>query len=149
MRSVKNYRTVTGAGIAALAVGATTLFGGVAVASAAPKDAVKVSASAHGHKGKPGARVTGEAAQKAIEAALAAVPGTADHAHETADGNYLVRVKTAEGKTVIVTLDKSFGVVKTQEQTSNGRDKGRDKDKHKHSGDTSKSDAKKDQKKTS
>jgi hypothetical protein len=145
MRSVKNYRTVTGAGIAALAVGATTLFGGVAVASAAPKDAVKVSASAHGHKGKPGARVTGEAAQKAIEAALAAVPGTADHAHETADGNYLVRVKTPEGKTVIVTLDKSFGVVKTQEQTSKGRDKG----KHKHSGDTSKSDAKKDQKKTS
>ncbi len=142
---MKNYKTVAGAGIAALAVGATTLFGGVAVASAAPKDAVKVSASAHGHKGKPGARVTGEAAQEAVKAALAAVPGTADHAHETADGTYLVRVKTPEGKTVIVTLDASFGVVKTQELTSKGRDNG----KHKHSGVTSESDTKKDQKKTS
>ncbi|HUM87385.1 MAG TPA: hypothetical protein PKH63_08720, partial [Actinomycetota bacterium] len=83
-------KTATGAGVAAFAIGATTLFGGAAIANAAPKDQTKVSAQTHKHAD----RVTGEEAQKAIDAALAEVPGTADHAHKTADGGYLVKVKT-------------------------------------------------------
>ena len=117
-------KTATGAGIAAFAVGATTLFGGAAIANAAPKDQTKVSAQAHKHAD----RVTGEEAQKAIDAALAEVPGTADHAHKTADGDYLVKVKTADGKTVVVTLNASFEVTGTKEMTR--KDKG-----GKHKGD--------------
>ena len=116
-------KTATGAGIAAFAVGATTLFGGAAIANAAPKDQPKVSAQAHKHAD----RVTDEEAQKAIDAALAEIPGTADHAHKTADG-YRVKVHTAEGKTVVVTLDASFEVTGTKELTS--KDKG-----GKHKGD--------------
>ena len=117
-------KTATGAGVAAFAIGATTLFGGAAIANAAPKDQTKVSAQAHKHAD----RVTGEEAQKAIDAALAEVPGTADHAHKTADGDYLVKVKTADGKTVVVTLNASFEVTGTKEMTR--KDKG-----GKHKGD--------------
>ncbi len=116
-------KTATGAGVAAFAIGATTLFGGAAIANAAPKDQTKVSAQAHKHAD----RVTGEEAQKAIDAALAEVPGTADHAHKTADGDYLVKVKTADGKTVVVTLNASFEVTGTKEMTrkdKGGKDKG-------------------------
>ena len=111
-------KTATGAGVAAFAIGATTLFGGAAMANAAPKDQTKVSAQTHKHAD----RVTGEEAQKAIDAALAEVPGTADHAHKTADGGYLVKVKTSEGKTVVVTLNSSFEVTGTKEMTR--KDKG-------------------------
>ncbi len=111
-------KTATGAGVAAFALGATTLFGGAAIANAAPKDQTGVSAQAHKHAD----RVTGEEAQKAIDAALAEVPGTADHAHKTADGGYLVKVKTSEGKTVVVTLNASFEVTGTKELTR--KDKG-------------------------
>ena len=111
-------KTATGAGVAAFAIGATTLFGGAAIANAAPKDQTKVSAQTHKHAD----RVTGEEAQKAIDAALAEVPGTADHAHKTADGGYLVKVKTADGKTVVVTLNASFEVTGTKEMTR--KDKG-------------------------
>lgn len=111
-------RTATGAGVAAFAIGATTLFGGAAIANAAPKEQTKVSTQAHKHAD----RVTGDEAQKAIDAALAKVPGTADHAHKTADGDYLVKVKTAEGKTVVVTLNASFEVTDTKEMTR--KDKG-------------------------
>ncbi len=117
-------KTAIGAGVAAFAVGATTLFGGAAIANAAPKDQTKVSAQAHKHAD----RVTGEEAQKAIDAALAEAPGTADHAHKTADGDYLVKVKTADGKTVVVTLNASFEVTSTKEVTR--EDKG-----GKHKGD--------------
>ena len=111
-------KTATGAGVAAFAIGATTLFGGAAIANAAPKDQTKVSAQTHKHAD----RVTGEEAQKAIDAALAEVPGTADHAHKTADGGYLVKVKTTEGKTVVVTLNSAFEVTGTKEMTR--KDKG-------------------------
>ena len=117
-------KTATGAGVAAFAIGATTLFGGAAIANAAPKDQTKVSAQTHKHAD----RVTGEEAQKAIDAALAEVPGTADHAHKTADGGYLVKVKTSEGKTVVVTLNSAFEVTGTKEMTR--KDKG-----GKHKGD--------------
>ncbi|HNL52303.1 MAG TPA: hypothetical protein PKL68_10145 [Actinomycetota bacterium] len=117
-------KTATGAGVAAFAIGATTLFGGAAIANAAPKDQTKVSAQTHKHAD----RVTGEEAQKAIDAALAEVPGTADHAHKTADGGYLVKVKTTEGKTVVVTLNSAFEVTGTKEMTR--KDKG-----GKHKGD--------------
>ena len=117
-------KTATGAGVAAFAIGATTLFGGAAIANAAPKDQTKVSAQTHKHAD----RVTGEEAQKAIDAALAQVPGTADHAHKTADGGYLVKVKTTEGKTVVVTLNSAFEVTGTKEMTR--KDKG-----GKHKGD--------------
>ncbi len=116
-------KTATGAGVAAFALGATTLFGGAAIANAAPKDNVKVSTQAHKHAD----RVTGEEAQKAIDAALAEVPGTADHAHKTTDGGYLVKVKTTEGKTVVVTLNSAFEVTGTKEMTrkdKGGKDKG-------------------------
>jgi len=117
-------KTATGAGVAAFAIGATTLFGGAAIANAAPKDQTKVSAQTHKHAD----RVTGEEAQRAIDAALAEVPGTADHAHKTADGGYLVKVKTTEGKTVVVTLNSAFEVTGTKEMTR--KDKG-----SKHKGD--------------
>ena len=117
-------KTATGAGVAAFALGATTLFGGAAIANAAPKDNVKVSTQAHKHAD----RVTGEEAQKAIDAALAEVPGTADHAHKTTDGGYLVKVKTTGGKTVVVTLNSAFEVTGTKEMTR--KDKG-----GKHKGD--------------
>ncbi len=117
-------KTATGAGVAAFAIGATTLFGGAAIANAAPKDQTKVSAQTHKHAD----RVTGEEAQKAIDAALAQVPGTADHAHKTADGGYLVKVKTTGGKTVVVTLNSAFEVTGTKEMTR--KDKG-----GKHKGD--------------
>ena len=116
-------KTATGAGVAAFALGATTLFGGAAIANAAPKDNVKVSTQAHKHAD----RVTGEEAQKAIDAALAEVPGTADHAHKTTDGGYLVKVKTTGGKTVVVTLNSAFEVTGTKEMTrkdKGGKDKG-------------------------
>ena len=48
-----------------------------------------------GHRG-PGEIVTGEDAQKAIDAALAVVPGTADHVHKDASGNCLVMVTTSD-----------------------------------------------------
>ena len=127
-------KTATGAGVAAFALGATTLFGGAAIANAAPKDNVKVSTQAHKHAD----RVTGEEAQKAIDAALAEVPGTADHAHKTTDGGYLVKVKTTGGKTVVVTLNSAFEVTGTKEMTrkdKGGKHKGGKHKGGKHKGD--------------
>jgi hypothetical protein len=112
---MSTIKTVTGAGLAAVALGATTIFGGTAIANAAPKDGAKASVTHQGHKAKRAPLVTGEEAQKVIDAALAAVPGTADHAHKTDAGNYLVKVRTAEDTTVIVTLNSSFEVTTTKE----------------------------------
>ncbi len=119
-------RTATGAGVAAFAIGATTLFGGTAIANAAPKDQTKVSTQAHKHTD----RVTGDEAQNrkdkggrervaitadekssAEAAALAEVPGaTVDHVHKKKDGTYVVEIRTADGKKQIVKLDGSFAV---------------------------------------
>jgi uncharacterized membrane protein YkoI len=64
--------------------------------------------------------VTGTDAQQAIDAALAAVSGTADHAHKTPTGEYLVMVTTSDGKRVVVRLDANFTVVDQQEFTGRG-----------------------------
>lgn len=110
---MKKISTITGAGIMAVALGAG-LVGGATAASAAPKDNAGPSLSGKGD------RVTGTEAQKAIEAALAAVPGTADHAHRTADGGYRVKVDSADGRTIVVTLDAGFLVTGQQEVTGKG-----------------------------
>ncbi len=119
---MSTIKTITGASFAAVAIGATTILGGASIANAAPKDGVKVAVSHKADKGKRAPLVTGEEAQKAIDAALAEVPGTADHAHKTDAGNYLVKVKTADGKTIVVTLNSSFKVTDTKEPTR--KDKG-------------------------
>jgi uncharacterized membrane protein YkoI len=64
--------------------------------------------------------VSGEQAQQAIDAALAAVPGTADHAHQAPDGTYRVMVTTSEGKHIVVSLDANFVVTGQQEMTGRG-----------------------------
>ncbi len=106
--------TIAGASVMTAALSAG-LVGGVTAASAAP-----ANKAGQNQNGK-GDRVTGAEAQQAIDAALAAVPGTADHAHKTADGGYVVKVDTADGKTVIVRLDASFVVTGQQEVTGRGR----------------------------
>lgn len=119
---MSTIKTITGASFAAVAIGATTILGGASIANAAPKDGVKVSVNHKADKGKRAPLVTGEEAQQAIDAALAEVPGTADHAHKTDAGNYLVKVKSADGKTIVVTLNSSFKVTDTKELTR--KDKG-------------------------
>lgn len=110
---MNKFATIAGASVMAVALGAGVV-GGATAASAAPKDKA-------GHsQDRKGDRVTGPEAQQAIDAALAAVPGTADHAHKTADGGYTVKVETADGKTIIVTLDASFTVTGQQEVTGKG-----------------------------
>lgn len=106
---MKKIATIAGASVTALAMG-VGLVGASAVA-AAPHDRTT-------HKAD---RLTGSEAEQAIAAALAAVPGTADHAHKTADGGYRVKVETAEGKTIIVTLDSAFIVTGQQEATGKKR----------------------------
>lgn len=117
--------TVTAASIAAFAVGASVA-GGIAAATANNDNATEVASTTGrfgmmGDRGMhgpgPGETVTGEDAQKAIDAALGAVPGTADHAHKTPDGNYLVRVTTSDGKQIVVTLNSDFVVTGQQELT--------------------------------
>jgi uncharacterized membrane protein YkoI len=122
---MKKIGTVAGASIAAFAVGATVA-GGIAIASAedsnpsgTPSQQGYGDPMGMGHRG-PGEQVTGEAAQKAIDAALAAVPGTADHAHKTPDGGYVVMVSTADGKRIVVKLDAQYAVTGQQEMTGRG-----------------------------
>lgn len=123
----KKIGTIAAASVAAFAVGATVA-GGIAAASASNDNTANTPAATQGqgpgemgergmHGRGPGETVTGEEAQKAIDAALAAVAGTADHAHKTAEGNYLVRVTTSDGKQIVVTLDSSFAVTGQQEMT--------------------------------
>lgn len=109
---MRKIATFTATGIAAIALGAG-LVGAATAASAAP-----LHQSDKGLHSRSD-RLTGEQAQKAIEAALAAVPGTADHAHTTVDG-YRVKVITADGTRIIVTLDTSF-VVTGQQNAGPGR----------------------------
>ena len=120
---MKKIGTVAGASIAAFAVGATVA-GGIAIASADDNSSTQDSATTGqagpmGMRG-PGEIVTGENAQKAIDAALTAVQGTADHAHKTPDGGYVVMVTTADGKRIVVTLDANFVVTGQQEMTGRG-----------------------------
>lgn len=98
--------TITGAGVAAVAVG-LGLVGAATVATAAP-------GGHHQNQDRQGTRVTGSVAQQAIDAALAVVPGTADHVHATADG-YRVKVQTVDGNTIIVSVDAAFVVTGQQE----------------------------------
>jgi hypothetical protein len=112
---MKKIGTVAGASIAAFALGAT-LAGGMVVASA---DSDAATDAAAPHRG-PGEVVTGADAQKAIDAALAAVPGTADHAHKTPSGEYLVMVSTSDDKRIVVRLDAAFAVIDQQEVTGRG-----------------------------
>ena len=117
---MNKFGTIAGASVMAIALGAGVV-GSATAASAAPKDKA-------GHsQDRKGDRVTGPEAQQAIDAALAAVPGTADHAHKTVDGGYTVKVETADGKTIIVTLDASFTVTGQQEVTGKGGKGGKDK----------------------
>lgn len=110
---MKKIATIAGAGVAALALGASVV---------SPAIAAPLHSAGHSQHGR-GDRVTGPEAQQAIDAAIAAVPGTADHAHKTADGGYRVMVRTSDGTTVMVTLDAAFAVTGQQEVT--GRGKGR------------------------
>lgn len=127
----KKIGTVAAASIAAFAVGATVA-GGITIATANNDNTSNSTATTANtsdtdgygpmgnrgmHERGPGELVTGEEAQKAIDAALAAVPGTADHARKTADGNYLVMVTTSDGKHIVVTLDSTFVVTGQQEMT--------------------------------
>ncbi len=135
---MKKIGTVTAASIAAFAVGATVA-GGIAIASADTDDTDSTtsmqqrgwgqgSGDMMGQRGPggmmgqrgPGELVTGEDAQKAIDAALAAVPGTADHVHKVADGTYRVMVQKEDGTRVVVTLDADFVVTGQQEMTGRG-----------------------------
>lgn len=112
---MKKIGSVTAASIAAFALGAT-LAGGMVVASADSNS----GGPQRGPHRAPGELVTGEDAQKAIAAATAAVPGTTDHVHKTPEGEYLVRVITADGKHVIVRLNAEFAVIDQQEMTGRG-----------------------------
>ena len=114
--------TIAAASVTAFAVGASVA-GGVIVANAAAPSKSSNSGANSDRRG-PGERVTGEDAQKAIDAALAAVPGTADHAHRTADGQYLVMVTTSDNKRIVVKLDANFTVVDQQEVTGTHRGPG-------------------------
>lgn len=123
---MKKIGTVAGASIAAFAVGAT-LAGGLTIATADTDSTAETPAAQGygpgpmGHRGGPGEIVTGENAQKAIDAALAAVPGTADHVHKDAEGNYLVMVTTSDNKRVVVVLDSAFAVIDQREMPAGGR----------------------------
>jgi uncharacterized membrane protein YkoI len=123
---MKKIGTVAGASIAAFAVGAT-LAGGLTIATADTNSTPSSDTPATqgygpgpmGHRG-PGEIVTGDDAQKAIDAALAAVPGTADHVHKDAGGNYLVMVTTSDSKRVVVVLDANFAVIDQREMPAGG-----------------------------
>lgn len=123
---MKKIGTVAGASIAAFAVGATVA-GGIAIASAEDNNTSTGSTTTTmmGRGGPMGMGghgeiVTGADAEKAIAAALAAQPGTADHAHKTPDGGYVVMVTTADGKRIVVSLDAQFVVTGQQEMTGRG-----------------------------
>lgn len=109
---MKRIGKITAASVTAFALGAS-IAGGVVVANA---DAPLAGTD---HR-PPGELVTGADSQKAIDAALAAVPGTADHAHKTPDGQYLVMVTTADNERIVVRLDADFTVVDQQEMTGRG-----------------------------
>lgn len=109
---MKRISTFTGAGIAAVAMGVSVL-GGATAASAHPVGHTQ-------NQDQRGSKVTGAAAEQAIAAALAAVPGTADHAHAATDGGYQVKVETATGKTIVVTLDANFAVTAQKEIRGKG-----------------------------
>lgn len=127
---MKKIGTVAGASIAAFAVGATVA-GGIAIATADDQGAATSSTTGSrfggpmsgpmmGEERGPGELVTGEDAQKAIDAALAAVPGTADHVHRLDDGTYRVMVRTTDGRNVVVSLDAGFAVTDQQEMGPGG-----------------------------
>jgi len=109
---MKKIATVAAAGLTTLALG-TGLVAAMPAASAA--------AGGKDTTGHSKDRVTGEQAQKAIAAALAAVPGTADHAHATPDGGYRVKVTTADGTAIVVSLDAAFTVTGQQEAAGKGK----------------------------
>lgn len=113
---MKKIGTVAAASVTAFALGAS-IAGGVVVANA------ETPSQGTDQRG-PGTLVTGADAQQAIDAALAAVPGTADHVHKTTDGQYLVMVTTADNKRVVVKLDADFAVVDQQEMTGRHRGPG-------------------------
>jgi uncharacterized membrane protein YkoI len=129
---MKKIGTVAAASIGAFAVGATVA-GGIAIASADSNSDADTTANSQqgwgrgpmgGERG-PGELVTGEDAQKAIDAALAAVPGTADHAHKAPDGTYRVMVTTTDGTHIVVTLDTDFAVTGQQKMRGRGPGHGR------------------------
>ena len=131
---MKKVGVVAATGVAAFALGATAA-GGIAIATADDDQNQNNSApgfgfgpgmgrGGHGPGGPGGPRgedVTGEDAQKAIDAAQAAVPGgTADHVHRLDDGTYRVPVRTADNTMVLVTLDKDFNVTGQTEMPARG-----------------------------
>lgn len=114
---MKKIGTVAGASVAAFALGAT-IAGGLSIANAddaANTNSMRIGGMHRGHGPGPGELVTGEDAQKAIDAATAAVPGTADHVHKAPDGTYRVMVQTSDGKRVVVSLDADFNVTGQEE----------------------------------
>lgn len=133
---MKKAATVAGVGVAAFALGAT-LAGGITIATADDDEPSGNSETSPpwgegrgphgGHmRGGPGAgsTVTGDEAQKAIDAATAAVPGTADHAHKLPDGTYRVMVRGDDGTMTVVSLDAQFAVTGQQEAPMRGAGRG-------------------------
>jgi len=124
---MKKIGTVASASIVAFAVGAAVA-GGLAAANAGSPAASQSEQDAEyrhhegrmGHHG-PGELVTGEDAQKAIEAATAVVAGSADRVYKATDGTYLVMVTTEEGTHVLVSLDEQFAVIEQREMPARGR----------------------------
>lgn len=101
---MKRFATIAGASVAAVAVSTTMI--SVTAASAAPHDKAGHSRSE---------TVPGAAAQKAIEAALVAVPGgTVQQVNKAKDGSLRVIVRTADGVKKVITLDASYTVVSVQ-----------------------------------
>lgn len=130
---MKKIATVATASIGAFAVGATAA-GGIAIASANSNNAPATANSNQqgwgpgpggmkGDRGR-GETLTGEEAQKAMDAALAAVPGTADHAHKAPDGTYRVMVTTSDAKQIVVMLDADLAVTDQREMTGRGPGRG-------------------------
>ena len=134
---MKKIGTVAGASIAAFAVGAT-LAGGLTIATADTNSTTDTNSGTPAAQGfgqgrmggpmgqrGPGEIVTGDEAQQAIDAAIAAVPGgTADHVHKDTDGNYHVMVTTSDNKRIVVVLGADFAVVEQREMPAGGRGHG-------------------------
>ncbi|MEA2703735.1 MAG: hypothetical protein QOD63_1680 [Actinomycetota bacterium] len=89
-------------------------------APAAPQDRPPRDPSVGGHVGQNGVKeelLTGDAADKAKAAALAAVPGgTVERVENDADGAvYEAHMTKADGTHVTVKLDADFGLVEVQQ----------------------------------
>lgn len=101
-------------------------FGGVGLADAAKSGSSGSSGHpAQGSRPAPPAELTGDAATKAKAAAIAAVPGTVEHASKARAGEksgaaYAVFVKATAGGRYIVLEDSAFTVLSKAKATGMG-----------------------------